>query len=166
MINRFFPYFFSRWSYDTGFKMVGDHQVPSESVYQSEMSRVISRWFITKSWKCSSNVRSKEDGGVRLDLMLFRSPEAKKRIGFKLTASSNAADIMKHAERRYKEALKLEQYVIINFTAREGTATDFLEHQGVPIYHVVHNQAFDDVKIHYRGATGQKETVQVISPPK
>ena len=91
---------------------------------------------------------------------------ATKSVGLELVASSTTGDIEKHAERPYKTELELGQYVVIHFTAEEGEATDILQHQGVPIYHVVHNQAFDDVKIHYRGAEGNKVSVQVIPPPK
>jgi len=56
-------FFSSSWSYDTGFKMLGNREVPSESVYHNEMFRVLQRWFGNKSWQLATNVRSKAMDG-------------------------------------------------------------------------------------------------------
>jgi predicted RNA-binding protein len=152
--------------------------VPQEDVYQQQFGATVRRAFLNQEWKAYSELRRdvdeqfrkdqngkvdpKEAKSLTLDFMLLR-PKTDKikelRVGIEFTASVNLLSLKEHAKRRYSQVLKLDQYVVVNFTSyrTEGefacdkaSGFDKNGHQcDIPIYHVLHDRDYKSVKLYH-----------------
>jgi hypothetical protein len=138
--------------------------VPSEVVYQHQLSAIIIRAFRHQSlWRCvyESNSQLK-----KLDLLLLGPSDLK--VGIELTASVDVDGLQEHAARSYSPTLKLDQYVVVNITSiyTEKVFETFTavgvdknnNHCVVPVYHVLHNREYTEVQLH----TGPGAVITVI----
>ena len=117
--------------------------VPQEDVYQQQFGATVRRAFINQQWEAYSELRRdvdekfrkdqngkvdpKEAMSLTLDFMLRRPEREGKKglgVGIEFTASVKLTSLQEHARRRYSQVLKLDRYVVVNFTSYQ-TAEEF-----------------------------------------
>jgi hypothetical protein len=138
--------------------------VPTEAVYQHQLSAVIIRALRYRLWYCLFETNA---DGKKLDFLLC-GPNGLK-VGIELTASVDVTGLEEHARRTYPSLLALDQYVVVNITSifTEDVfavyASDGTDKHGrpckVPVYHVLHNADYSKVSLHI----GPQDTIDVIS---
>ena len=152
--------------------------VPQEDVYQQQFGATVRRAFINQQWEAYSELRRdvdekfrkdqngkvdpKEAMSLTLDFMLRRPEREGKKglgVGIEFTASVKLTSLQEHARRRYSQVLKLDRYVVVNFTSYQ-TAEEFACDKSVgfdkngnqcdiPIYHVLHDRDYKLVKLYH-----------------
>lgn len=139
--------------------MVGgkrDVSVPRESVYDTELSRILSNWLgKSESYQITGQWHFREVENHRYtDIVIQKA--GKPTVVLELVATSGQASLREHIEGvlKYKVLLPAEVAWVIHFTRQDNYLQDPLwpntEHRDINIVHFWHNRAFSDVRMSAR----------------
>lgn len=142
-------------------------KVPRESVYDSELMRILSNWLHQEKYTVTGQWHLVVDGNHKYSDIIINDGESK--IVLELLATGGPAFIQEHINRtkEYKINSGAGEAWIVHFTREDN----YLEHplwqsnelltEGVYVVHVSHDHAFQSVRIgaRYRGSSGAVELI-------
>lgn len=163
--------------------MVTGEKVPRESTYRSQFgsqfgSRQFHLPYRKPSWRMD---RYATIGEETLDIFLdipkgkeiSATNEPHLQVGIVFTASSNVESLKERCAQSYPQLFSLDQYAIFNFTpieTKEEQETFFaagIDKHGqkaeIPIFHVVHNKEFSEVKLLFKPTLQSKAVTKHIT---
>jgi hypothetical protein len=132
-------------------------QVPRESVYDTELMRILSNWFqthhgwtVTGQWHLKTPLRKHK----YTDIVLRK--EGQPPTVLELLATGDRDFVNKHIDKtpEYMAILKAKEAWVIHFTREDDYApvwqSDIMLNKGVNVVHICHNLEFTDVLMMWR----------------
>ena len=158
------------YKYSRGVQVGGNKnaRVPRESVYDSELMRILSNWLVQMNYTVTGQWHTKIDNGHRYcDIVIAHNYF---KVVLELIATGEVHEIKKHIDRTnsYKHSLRATEGWMIHFTRED----DYLDHpwwqsdemvqENIYVVHIHHNREFMDVKMSakYRDSQGEDVVIE------
>jgi len=131
-------------------------QVPRESVYNTELMRILCNWLTTSGgWSVTGqwHTRTANGGHKYSDVVL--QDGSNKRVVFELVATADSKSIKAHIDKtpEYMKRLSTTEGWVIHFTCEDRFAPTWqsaaqLRDDGVNVIHVTHKEDFTKITLH------------------
>ena len=138
-------------------------QVPRESVYDTEMLRILCNWLRTSGWSVTGQLHmNTDDQRHQYSDIVIQSPDDKP-IFFELVATSDPSFLKAHIEKT-PEHMTLSSAVegwVVHFTCEDSFIptwqTDAELSGGVNVIHISHTEDFTNLKLYIRSKNRKGE---------
>jgi hypothetical protein len=127
-------------------KIFGSHHVPRESVYDTELMRILANWLRKLEWSVDGQWHSENDSKKHKysDIVLKKDSHT---IVLELLATGEPSSVESHVSKtpEYAELLSANEAWVVHFTRQEDYNPTWQSDTSVNVVHFAHNPGFTNV---------------------